>query len=72
MKDLLVNGRHLGEARFDRKNIVTNFAVHEDSVTLRLDDKANLAWWLEVDIPKEVLQQLLKKMELNEKVEHGV
>ncbi|MFY4731311.1 hypothetical protein [Nitrospira sp. BLG_2] len=66
--NLHVHGRHLGNARFDPKNIVSNFAVHEDNVTLRLDDKANLAWWLEVDIPKEVLQQLLKEMELNE---HG-
>lgn len=63
MKKLLVNGRHLGEARFDRANIVSDFHVHEDSVTLRLDDEKNLAWWLEVDIPKEVLQQLLKDME---------
>lgn len=63
MKNLLVNGRHLGEARFNRSNIVSGFSIHEDSVTLRLDDKENLAWWLEVDIPKEILQQLLKDME---------
>lgn len=63
-KNLRVNGRHLGgEARFDSKNIETGFAIHEDSVTLRLDDRANLAWWLEVDIPKEVLVELLKELE---------
>lgn len=61
--NLLVNGRHLGNTRFDRSNILSEFYVHEDNVTLRLDDKENLAWWLEVDIPKEVLQQLLKEME---------
>jgi hypothetical protein len=67
MKTLHINGRHLEKfARFDPENIVSDFSIHEDSVTLRLDDKENLAWWLEVDIPKEVLQQLLKDMESNE------
>jgi len=66
---LHVNGRHLGEARFDSENIVSDFNVHEDGVTLRLDDKKNLAWWLEVHIPKEVLQQLLKDMESNAPVQ---
>lgn len=61
---LHVNGRHLEKwARFDSKNITSDFAVHEDSVTLRLDDVENPAWWLEVDIPKEVLQKLLKEMD---------
>ena len=64
MKNLIVMGRHV-EGRFDRKNIVSNFAVHEEGVTLRLDDKANLAWWLEIDIPKEVLEDLLNQ--INEK-----
>ena len=63
MKNLIINGRHLDHfARFDPKNIISEFNVHEDSVTLRLDDKENLAWWLEVDIPKEVLQKLLEQM----------
>ncbi len=57
---LHVEGRHLEKfARFDPKNIY----VHEDNVTLRLDDKENLSWWLAVNIPKEVLQNLLKEME---------
>lgn len=61
---LHVNGRHLEKfARFDPKNIESQFHVHEDSVTLRLDDKENLSWWLEVDLPREVLQKLLKEMD---------
>lgn len=61
---LLVKGRHLDHfARFDSRNIVSDFSVHENGVTLRLDDKENLAWWLEVDIPKDVLQRLLKDVE---------
>lgn len=64
MQKLHVNGRHLEKfARFDSRNIVSDFHVHENSVTLRLDDEENPAWWLEVDIPKEVLQQLLKELE---------
>lgn len=67
---LIVNGRHLEKfARFDPKNIETQFHVHSDSVTLRLDDCENLAWWVEVDIPKEVLENLLKEMENHEKEE---
>lgn len=61
---LLVNGRHLEKfARFDPKNIVSCFNVHNDSVTLRMDDKENLSWWLEVDIPREVLVRLLTEMD---------
>lgn len=60
---LLVNGRHLEHfARFDPQNITSDFMVHEDSVTLRLDDKENLSWWIEVDIPKSKLEELLKEM----------
>lgn len=60
---LLVNGRHLGNAPFRPQNIVSEFNVHADSVTLRLDDSENLAWWLQIYIPKEILQELLKEME---------
>lgn len=60
---LLVNGRHLGDAPLHPKNIVSEFNVYADNVTLRLDDSENLAWWLQIDIPKEVLQKLLKEME---------
>lgn len=61
---LIVNGRHLEKfARFDPKNIETQLNVHEDSVTLRLDDKENLAWWVEVDIPKDVLLNIIKEMD---------
>jgi hypothetical protein len=64
---LIVNGRHLEKfARFDPKNIITDFRIHDDSVTLRLDDKENLSWWIEVDIPKEVLKSVLKEMESRE------
>ncbi len=64
---LIVNGRHLEKfARFDPKNITTQLNVHDDSVTLRLDDVANLAWWIEVDIPKDVLKSILKEMESRE------
>jgi len=66
---LLVNGRHLSgatysgkQARFDPKNIESNFYIHPDSVTLRLDDSENLEWWLEVDLSKEVLEDLLRQM----------
>ena len=62
---LHVNGRHLEKfARFDSANIESQFYVHKDNVTLRLDDKENLAWWVEVDIPKDVLENLLG--EINE------
>lgn len=61
---LIVNGRHLEKfARFDPNNIETQLNVHEDSVTLRLDDKENLAWWVEVDLPKSVLLNLIKEMD---------
>jgi hypothetical protein len=63
MQNLLVKGRHLGYQRFDSKNITSDFSVHEDGVTLRLDDQEHLEWWLEVDIPKEVLQKLLKEID---------
>lgn len=60
---LHVNGRHLEKfASFDSKNIESQFYVHEDDVTLRLDDKENLSWWLEVNIPKEILENLLKQI----------
>ena len=60
---LTVNGRHLGNATFFPENIVSEFSIHDNSVTLRLDDPGNLAWWLQIDIPKEILQKLLKEME---------
>ena len=61
---LIVNGRHLEKfARFDSNNITTQLRVHEDNVILRLDDVVNLAWWIEVDLPKEVLKSVLKEME---------
>lgn len=61
---LIVNGRHLEKfARFDPKNIETQLNVHENSVTLRLDDKENLSWWIEVDLPKNVLLNLIKEMD---------
>lgn len=59
--NLLVNGRHLGNKPFMSKNIESSFSIHENSVTLRLDDNENLAWWLEVDIPKEKLRELLNE-----------
>ncbi len=63
---LHVEGRHLDSfAQFKPKNIESTFSICEDSVTLRLDDKENLSWWLEIDLPKDVLVQLLKEIELN-------
>lgn len=61
---LQVNGRHIGgDARFDPKNIVSSINIHEDNVTLRLGDKENLEWWLEIDLPKTVLKELLELAE---------
>jgi hypothetical protein len=61
MNKLLVKGRHLGHNQFDSKNIVVDFAVHEDNVTLRLDDKEHLDWWLEINIPLLKLWQLIEE-----------
>lgn len=32
-------------------------------VTIRLDDKENLAWWLSIRLSKEELQEMLKEIE---------
>ena len=59
---MLVKGRHLGMQQFRSDNIESDFHVYPDGVTLRLDDKVHLEWWLEVDIPKEKLEELLERV----------
>lgn len=59
-----VNGRHLGNARLVSANIHHEINHHEDgTVSLRLDDEANLAWWLEINLNKEDLKEILNGMD---------
>lgn len=62
--DIYVNGRHLGSKPLRRENIVSD--VHYEQgvgATIRLDDKENLAWWLEIHLTKEQLLEMLNEVE---------
>jgi hypothetical protein len=63
---LQVEGRHLGNRPLFSSNIVSNISYDYDRITIRLDDKANLAWWLQIHLSKEQLKQILREAE-----EHG-
>lgn len=52
-----VNGRHT-KGNFQKENIISDYSISEDGVTIRLDDKENLDWWLEVFISKEELKEM--------------
>ena len=63
LMNLHVKGRHLGDKPLLSKNIVSDISIYPDGATIRLDDRENLAWWLEVYLTKDQLKSILRTME---------
>lgn len=60
---IYVNGRHMGPKPLRRKNIYSNISFEEGvGATIRLDDKENPEWWLEIHLTKEQLEEMLKEI----------
>lgn len=56
-----VNGRHLGDKPLRRENIVSSVSFEPGiGSTIRLDDKENLEWWMEIHLTKAQLEEMLK------------
>lgn len=63
---ITANGRYPGNAApvLHRANILTDIQhVARDSITLRLDDRANLAFWMEIGFDRADLEEMLRKMD---------
>jgi hypothetical protein len=60
MDKIYVNGRHIGPKPLRRENIVSSVSGEQSiGVTIRLDDKENLEWWMEIHLTKEQLENML-------------
>jgi hypothetical protein len=58
---IYVNGRHLGDKPLRRENIVSSVSFEPGiGSTIRLDDKENLEWWMEIHLTKAQLEEMLK------------
>lgn len=65
LEGVYVEGRHAsdGVSALRNKNMTVSASCYEDSVTLRIDDQANLPFWLQVTIPRSQLEAMLKAMD---------
>lgn len=62
---ITVNGRYPGpQAPVLHRNNMTSDIMHvtKDTVTVRLDDRSNLAFWLEVGFDRQDLEDMLRQM----------
>lgn len=63
MQDIKVYGRYPGTwNKLVPENITYNLGMFDNTSVLRLDDKENLDMWLEIHIPKEVLEKMLAEI----------
>jgi hypothetical protein len=66
---ITVNGRYPGQAApvLHRNNMLSDIMhVTKDTVTVRLDDRANLAFWMEVGFDRKDLEDMLRQMDAAE------
>jgi len=60
---IYVNGRHMGPKPLRRENIVSSVSFEPGvGSTIRLDDKENLEWWMEIHLTKLQLEKMLKEI----------
>ncbi len=63
---LLIKGRHAHAGTFGMPKYTSELIPRRDYATLRLDDENHLDFWMEIDIPRSVLVQLLSDMDKEE------
>ena len=54
-----IEGRYPYQGTFRAKNMLVGTDEDEQKITIRLDDKANLDFWLEIDIQKTVRDEIV-------------
>ena len=66
-----VIGRHMeGQPKpLSNSNIQKTFTKTEGGYHIRLDDKDNIAWWLEISFTEEELRTVLQEQYLVDKVQ---
>jgi hypothetical protein len=63
---ITVNGRYPGitaPALHSNNMLSDTQHVTKDTITLRLDDRSNLAFWMEIGFDRSDLEDMLRKMD---------
>lgn len=58
---IMVNGRypHKGNLKLESENMIVELSRSGDDIEIRVDDKENLEFWLQIIIPKDDIDKLV-------------